>query len=572
MSTREQPSGQGRRWLRACGQILAALAVVALWYLAVAGSQRGRQRVGRELASVNLLVKNPSPNWAGTQALIAQSTETGVAIVLVDFASGRRQTVYETPERRILGGSLLLLEWSPDSGTCCYAKPMKGAKQSIVFCGALTGTTVGSLAATGYVKEFKWLSPTAVAYLNDRQEIHLAVRNSRGKWSHARRFAAGSNPASTHLCAVSPTQVAWKQEGALWTGDLADEQPRQLWKPETNRLVSCYGSPESAFLLVNAENPDHGYAALAVRRDGGSARLLGNIAPGQINKVNWADSGQGFAWQRNDHWGDSLEVWRARARGPMTLFPDGDVIDFKARGNKLFIYGSRGQEPPGVWEYDLGAGRERSLVAALEKDFKGIAAVRRESGMLTNAGRVVAYQRWFPAGRPGAKRPVILAQTPFRWSPYPYVAALAGFEFVSLNRKTWESGLDNWEADILALREELCRRGEVDPRRMYLYGHSAETSPISALGAARPELWRGALLLSPGGLPDLSACRFARLFIDAGELDTGARQRLEAFQNDAARAGVPVRLVIHPEARHTSWSRGTEREKVRQIALWLGAQ
>jgi predicted esterase len=561
-----------KQWLKVCCQILAIFAIVALWYGAVAFSRRHAQEAGRELASVNLLVKYPSPNWAGTQALIARSTEIGVAVVLVDWAGGRRQKVYEAPESRILSGSLLLLEWAPDDTVCCYAKPIKGKQQSVVFCSAITGTTAGSLTVTGYVKEFKWLSPSSLAYLNDRQEIHMAVRNSQGKWSHARRFEIPGNPAPTHLSAVSPTQVAWKQSGALWTGTISDQQSRLLWKPETNRLISCYSSPESASLLVNAQNRDRGHSALAVRRDGQKAELLGHVAAGPISKMNWADAGRGFAWQRTDHWGDSLEVWTDGTRGPHTLFAEGDVIDFKTRGRKIFVYGSRGQEPPGLWEHDLGTGLERPLVEAMEKDFKGVASVRHESGMMTNAGRVVPYQRWFPSGRRGTKRPVILAQTPFRWSPYPYVAALAGFEFVSMNRKNWESGIDHWEEDVLAMREELCRRGEADPGRIYLYGHSAETSPISSLGAAQPGLWRGALMLSPSALPDLTTCRFTRLFIDAGELDTGARERLEAYQNDAARAGVATRVVIHPQALHTSWSRSTEREKVRELALWLATQ
>lgn len=562
-----------RRQARALWPVLVVLAAAGLWRAAVAVSRVGAQRMGRELASVDLLVKYPSPNWAGTQALIAQSTKEGVGLTLVDFASGSRRRVYETHEGRILSGSLLLLEWSPDDSACCYAKPIKGKRQSLVFCGASTGATVGSLIVTGYVKEFKWLSPGSLAYLNDRREVCLATRNSRGKWSHAARFEAGKGPAPTHLCAVSPTQAAWKQAGALWTGDTRSEAARVLWRPETNRLVSCYSSPESEFLLVSAENADGSYTALAVRPGNGEAYGQGIIPPGAISKLNWADSGRGLAWQRTDHWGDSLQVWRRGVKGPETLFPEGEVIDFKARGGRLFLYGSRGSEPPGLWEHDLATGGERCLVPASAGALTGLAAVRHDWGMLTNDGRVLAYQRWYPrAGRARVRRPVILSQTPFRWSPYPYAAALAGYEFASINRKSWEEGLENWIGDVLALREELLRQGIGDPARMYLYGHSAETSPISELGAQRPELWRGALLLSPSGLPPLPACRFRSLFLDAGELDPGARQRLERFQNEAARAGVATRLVVHPGARHTSWSRDTEREKVRQLTDWLRAQ
>lgn len=124
----------------------------------------------------------------------------------------------------------------------------------------------------------------------------------------------------------------------------------------------------------------------------------------------------------------------------------------------------------------------------------------------------------------------------------------------------------------MAVQAEFATRGEMDGKRVFLYGHSAETFPISNLADSRPELWKGVLILSPSGLPDLSRCRLSSMFIDAGELDPGQKERLSTYQAEAARVGVAVDLVVHPKAPHTSWSRTTEKARVEALVGFLSAQ
>lgn len=565
-----------RTWESATRQrLLLALAVVLLvlgWRWVIFAKGRRLQRLGEELVAVNMLVKYPVPNWAGSQILFAQSTEQGVGLHVLNLATGQRLPVYELAEGRILSGSLLLLDWSPDDSMLAYAKPVKGKKQEVVLCSSSVGKKVGSLAVVGLIKEFRWLSPASFAYLNDSNNIYVAARDAQGKWRQTQEFKGITQPPVTHFAAVSANELVWKQAGGIWLLDLAATGAERLWKPETNRLISCYFARENGKLLISAQNKDGSYQILALNLNTRRTDRLNEVTEASIGKVNWVNSGSGFAFQCPDHWGDSLWVRRRTGASQATvLFADGEVIDFKARRDRIFIYGSEGNEPPGIWEYTVGSEALRCVVAATEKPLRASRSVRHTSATLTNGTRVITYQRWSPARKTGKLGPLILGQTPYRWNAYPQLAAAAGYHFVTVNRKSWEEGIDQWEEDVLAVRAELVKKPEVDGQRIYLYGHSAETYPMSNLAASWPELWKGALMLSPSTLPDLTRCRLSTVLIDAGELDTGARERLTKYQADAARAGVAVKLVIHPQARHTSWSRTTELAKVKALAEFLEA-
>lgn len=569
---RRRAGGEAPAWKR----MLAAIAVIAVvlgWRLGVYAKGRHLQHIGRELVAVNMLVKYPVPNHAGTQVLFAQSTDQGVGLYLLNIASGKRETVYELPEGRILSGSLLLLDWAPDDTMLAYAKPVKGKKQQVVLCSPSVVRTVGSLTVVGLIKEFRWLSPGAFAYLNNANDIYVAARDSHGKWAQTHEFKRVTRPPVTHFSALSPTALAWKQSGGVWTLDLATGRASPLWKPETNHLVSAYFSNDKGKLIVSARNGDMSYDILSLDPQTRAAYALGKVTEPNISKVNWVNAGKGFAFQCADHWGDSLSLRDRDAKEQARLFPEGEVIDFKARRDKVFIYGSEGNEPPGIWEYNVGTGVMRCLVASTRRPFTFAKAIRHSSGTLTNGSRILTYQLWAPAHIPkGKPLPLILGQTPYRWNAYPYLAAAAGCQFVTVNRKSWEEGIEHWEEDVLAVQAEFAKRPGVDPERLYLYGHSAETVPINSLAATRPDLWKGAFILSPTALPDLSCCRLSSLLIDAAELDAGQVERLSAYQAEAAKAGVEVKLVLHPKARHTSWSRSTEQAKVEELAGYLSAQ
>ena len=59
------------------------------------------------------------------------------------------------------------------------------------------------------------------------------------------------------------------------------------------------------------------------------------------------------------------------------------------------------------------------------------------------------------------------------------------------------------------------------------------------------------------------------MLIAAGEKDESGSKRLSAYQTAAAKAGVNVRVVINPNAMHTAWSKGAERDRVTVLADYL---
>ena len=91
-----------------------------------------------------------------------------------------------------------------------------------------------------------------------------------------------------------------------------------------------------------------------------------------------------------------------------------------------------------------------------------------------------------------------------------------------------------------------------------------------------PELWRGAILLSPVYLPAPSQLKAARILIDSGANDTylkesGGIGRLIQFQDAAALAGIPVTLAIHDRASHVYRSKIAENGRIQEILEFLAA-
>jgi pimeloyl-ACP methyl ester carboxylesterase len=92
----------------------------------------------------------------------------------------------------------------------------------------------------------------------------------------------------------------------------------------------------------------------------------------------------------------------------------------------------------------------------------------------------------------------------------------------------------------------------MDLGQAYLFGQSAETRYLSQLAVQRPELWKGVILLNPGGLPELSAFPAGRpvpnVLINFGE--TEGQERFKRYQEEAARRGISVQVVMHKNLGH----------------------
>ena len=127
-----------------------------------------------------------------------------------------------------------------------------------------------------------------------------------------------------------------------------------------------------------------------------------------------------------------------------------------------------------------------------------------------------------------------------------------GAYFASVDRHQRDAS--KWADDAFAVYEALAARPEIDTNRVSLYAVSAGTPAAYKLLQAHPKLWRGAILFSPTHFRIPSRIPGLRVFIDNGDADPSfGKQGMSVpmdFQDNAAKAGIPVTLLIHHGLGH----------------------
>jgi pimeloyl-ACP methyl ester carboxylesterase len=195
------------------------------------------------------------------------------------------------------------------------------------------------------------------------------------------------------------------------------------------------------------------------------------------------------------------------------------------------------------------------------------------SGAITNAlGKQMSCHVWEPVKvDAGKKYPLIITQTTYGWSPYQQIAAQEGYYFATVARPYWsDKTIYNWGADVMALYSMMAKNPNIDTNRVFLFATSWDTAFLSQLVSEKPDLWRGAILITPSTVPDLSSWHNPKIFVVAGKNQAGEIERLTQYQDAAAAGlGVPVKLFLQKGAEHISRSVATERARTMQLAKFL---
>lgn len=549
---------------------IATVLFVSGWRLWIMAGQRHLLAVAGEIGSFaqskeEMVNEEIVPSGDGHGLVFFRETETGIGTYFLAAASDQSKLLFEQAEKGYTG-ELGFVTWSPEDRffACAFKSNSAQApgRKFVVYDGG-SGERVTSIEALWDAK-FIWLSPHSFAYSRYNQTWLVVGRNPDGKWVQSQtvnRFAVGELKG---LAAVSPHEVAWQEGGEVWIYDLTAGVTAKIWKSTTNQLESFTYAAEVGNFLLKCRD-ENGPFSICFR-------------PPRL----WDKQGAVLATIRGDLRTPSVDLHLEQGCYAFTIITgtnsepvhfvwDGMVEYYKLAGDYLYFTGNPPNEPPGIWQYNITAKTARCLASGLKGDLKHTKMVTPKTVTGKNAaGKEMSYHLWEPTHvSPGKKYPLIIGQAHYMWFSYPQVAANGRYYFAAADRLSWWAGLDDWGADVMGLYETLAKNPNIDTNRIYLFATSAESGLLSQLVAEKPDLWRGAILFNPIAEPDLSRAHLSRMFIVSGSDDFNPPGQLMKYQDETAKAGIPVRLFFQDGVQHVTRSIATERERTKQFARFL---
>jgi hypothetical protein len=300
--------------------------------------------------------------------------------------------------------------------------------------------------------------------------------------------------------------------------------------------------------------------------DGASAYFSGDITHGRVSDKS------------------SIVLRNALGVEADRVLPKANILWFKvsADGGELVFLGTPTNQPfAGIWRFDLASKKLQPAILYSDEPSDYAKNVNPENVTIkTAAGKKLLCTIYPPANFSPYKRyPLLIGNTIFYALTYrsqapswaPAVANCGGYVII-VDRNTWYGGLDNWGADIRAAYEALKPGLRIDSSQMFLFGSSIETSYTADALTNSPGLWKGAILLSPTQLPDLSAAplfqsRPKMLISDGSEEHRDAE--FKKYQEDALNWGVLVETVIHPGEFHNVVGNAAQLERTRAIVHFI---
>ena len=542
------------------------------WRLCVIASQPAHLlAIASEVGSIalpkeELNAEELVPSSDGHGLVFFQETETGLGTYFWDAAIGKSKYLFEQREKWY-AGELGIVAWSPDDRFfACAFKSDPGTREptrDINIYDGTSGEPVMKITAL-WDSKFTWLSSHSFAYTRYNQTWLVYEQKADGNWVQTQivnRFGDGD---LNNLTAIPPHSVAWQHGGDIWTYDFTSGDSEKIWESTTNILLSFTYSEETGNFLLEC-NDENGPLSICFRpprsweKQGTILSMTRNS-----NRARYADLSL-------DHGRYSFIIKTKANSEPLHFVWSGAVEYYKFAGDYLYFTGNLPDGPPGIWQYNIESKEVQCLDSCLKGHFQYTKMVIPILGLGTNAsGEPMSYHVWAPAHvSPGTKYPLILGQTHCMWFSYEQVAANGEWFFAFVDRPSWRDGLSNWKKDVMGLYSVLAKNPNIDTNRVFLFATSAETHYLSQLVAEKPDLWRGVILFDPTAEPDSANAHLSEMFIASGTFDENDAKALTKYQDEATKAGVPVKFILQDGVQHITRSIATERERTRQFARFL---
>jgi hypothetical protein len=565
--------------------------LVCAWHgLALLGRPAHLNQIVAELGSTMRFVNDPLPNHADTRLLYLETTEHGYGVFFCE-APGKRKLLFEQPQTGGGYGRLeeTLLGWSPDDNFFAYER-RRGGQWEIVIGDGNTGTEAAAVPFNREVAGGAWLSPQTLAFV-DSERVFYTMRQSRDQWPRPLLFKYFRD--SSHklpkdpvrgFTAFGPNSVVWQQGAALWSCADDGTAPVKVWESAPNEALLGFAFSQTGrkVLLHCRDARGQYFARFYPGQPADQVKVLARFDPAEYlpSRLAFLNDGEGYAFlTQTGATPDTLVVKPDESHPPMQFPWQDQVKAMTAGSHAVYVTSSLNDEPTGIWKYDPASGLAECVVPNVPKRFSYAQKSHIARETMTNAaGETLTYYLLSPAHLTARqKHPLVVGilgnvEMGFTWSANHEAIANTGAYFVCVDRHRRE--FSQWANDALAVYEAVARRPGVDTNRLYLYADSAGVASVYDLLEQKPGLWQGAILFSPTYFPDPARIPRTRLFLDNGAADSSfGKEGPEVpmrFQDNAARAGIPVTLLIHPGLGHTFRLPAGERERMREALIFMG--
>lgn len=556
-----------------------------------AGRPAHRFETVEELGSILVFAGRPQPNHAGDKFIffqyrtIASRTNDTWGLYVQDVSSGKKRMVDEfwICRTRTFG-------WSPDDRFYAYAR---NGLCDVVICNVDEGKPVAVISTKTEFLSGAWLTPEKLV-CSDGEQIFEFVQ-SGGRWHGPQNFASTNGGLKEiqpegrkieYLQAFSSHSLLWKQGNAIMkSSSTVEESPLLAWQTPTNELVDFFCSRQSEKILVLGRDKKTDFLTV-LGNQGATDQYVSayqerldtkNFRATQVRLIN-KDRGYAYLGESDFSLNQvGYKMGMESGDAPSFVPLQGEIKSFEVSEQQLFLFGSLSDEPVGIWKYDLIKGELKQLASNQQRPFQYALSQTPVKNVTTNAaGKPLTYYL-LEAIRPreGNRPPLVLgamgyAEKTYYWDRYAQTIANCGAGFVMVDRRDRPDS--EWADDLLAVYHALNRRNEFDTNNVYLFGISKGAICMNELLETKPALWRGAIFMSPGSLPETSCLNSKKLYMDIGGMDPtwGANSiRAKTYQDQAAKAGADMSLFIRPNVGHNSRLLSVEKERLHQLAAFL---
>jgi hypothetical protein len=550
------------------------------------------------------ILSAPVENHAGTRLIYVRTIEGGVGVFMVDLRTLERAQIGSGKAANWdRGRSVKLFRWSPDDRYLAFSTIQANDQNlHVMICNGETGKQISSFEAPGSLEMGAWLNEKSMVLLDNTHRLYLynlAADDRLGPfWKEGLVLLRQLDRTANSPVPDSDHSVAYVENGNLWKLLIQAGSAAQLTHlTEYSITAGLDYNPTTDKYLFAVTNADSTHPILCLFDPRALDKPVTPIK-GCANyelKAQWIQNGAGVAYvgmEGNRYCVGIMTLDQALHANLFTAppfdpnhgfvnanaFPEGKQVvrslDVNPEQDKIYTVASVNYEPLSIWEYDLAGRTLRNVVPTTEhRVYSQFVAPVQASATGPN-GRKIGYYYLPPRGmEPGKKYPVVMDQySDLGFQPNSQFLANAGIFYVTVNPygQGFPKGPTTPE-DTLAVHDEILKNPNVDPRRIYLSGESLGTATIATLIDQHPDLWRGAILLSPITFQDVSRSTkmVPSFFCSFGDQDNDAvRKSMEQYAQEAC-AHHALTQILYGHAGHAFFDIGEHKKRYKAAATFI---